>query len=74
MPEKLSYTVAQAAQATGLSRATIFNLFNQGKLTRLKVGARTLIGADDLRRFLTSCEARDEDQYERKLDEYLRSD
>lgn len=55
MQERLSYTVAEAAKTTGLSRATIFNLLNEGRLTRLKVGARTLIGADDLRQFLVSC-------------------
>ena len=56
MQERLSYTVAEAAKTTGLSRATIFNLLNEGRLTRLKVGARTLIGADDLCRFLVSCQ------------------
>ena len=48
----LTHTVTQAMQASGLSRTTLYNLMASGKLDARKVGGRTLIMADSLRRFL----------------------
>lgn len=52
--QKLSYTPAQAAEITGLSRGTIFNLLKSGELTRIKVGKRTLIRAQELADYLNN--------------------
>ena len=45
-------SVTEAIDYTRLSRPTIFNLMRDGKLTRLKVGGRTLIAKSDLDRLL----------------------
>ena len=50
--EKLAYTVAEAAQATGLSRATLFRQMADDALPSRMVCGRRLIMADDLRTFL----------------------
>lgn len=42
------YTVADAVQAFGLSRSTLFALMAANRLTRHKVGKRTLIPAASL--------------------------
>lgn len=42
---KLTYSIAEAKQATGLSRSTIYNLLQQGRLVSIKVGRRRLITA-----------------------------
>jgi excisionase family DNA binding protein len=46
---RLALSVKEAAQACGLSRATIYRLIADGKLATLKIGARRLvpIGAID---------------------------
>jgi excisionase family DNA binding protein len=41
--EKLAYRVDEAAQVTGLSKATLYRLVERGELHTIKVGARTLI-------------------------------
>lgn len=40
---RLVYSIQEAAQACGLSRATIYRLIAAGKLTTVKVGARRLV-------------------------------
>ena len=39
---------AKAAEMTGLCRATIYNLIDQGKLRRSKIGRATRIPVSDL--------------------------
>lgn len=52
MPEakpKLAYTINEAAMATGISREKLYLLRREGELAMFKIGARTLIRADELR-------------------------
>lgn len=41
--EKLSYSIAEAEAATGLSRAFLYRLMQAGKLRYSKIGARRII-------------------------------
>jgi excisionase family DNA binding protein len=47
--QPLAYTLTDAAAVTGLSLRTIYNLIDDGKLTRIHVGRRALITAESLR-------------------------
>jgi excisionase family DNA binding protein len=53
----LAYSILDAARASGLGRSTLYELIAAGKIEARKVGARTLIPADSLRRFITSLPA-----------------
>jgi excisionase family DNA binding protein len=46
--EKLSYTIGQAAEALGLSRATLYKMIRRGELRTFSWCGRTLIRADVL--------------------------
>ncbi len=48
----VTITVQQAVAISGLSRATIYNLFNQGALKPRKYGTRTLIIYSEFAAFL----------------------
>lgn len=50
--EKLAYSISQAAEASSLSRSTLYMAMEEGRLRFIKVKARRLILADDLRAFL----------------------
>ena len=50
--EKLAYSITQAAQASSLSRSTLYIAMQEGLLRFIKVKARRLILVDDLRAFL----------------------
>lgn len=52
MSEKLSYTVKEAASATGVSVATIWRALQSGDLQKIKWGGRTLIPAQSLESLL----------------------
>ena len=52
MTEKLTVTIAQACELTGLGRSTIYRLFDDGSLPRLKAGKRTLIRVSDLEAYI----------------------
>ncbi|KQZ92263.1 hypothetical protein ASD64_19375 [Mesorhizobium sp. Root157] len=52
--QRLTVTVPEARQLTGLSRTTLYKLFNQGKLTPRKAGKRTLILVSELEAFVNS--------------------
>lgn len=54
MTKTLTVTIPRACQLTGLGRSTIYRLFDDGKLQRLKSGTRTLIKMDDLERYIES--------------------
>jgi len=54
MTDKITVTIPQACSITGLGRSTIYRLFDDGKLKRLKVGTRTLIRVGDLERYIDS--------------------
>ena len=40
---RLVYSIREAAQATGLSLATLYRLISDGRLKTVKIGARRLI-------------------------------
>jgi excisionase family DNA binding protein len=48
--DRRALSIEEAAKTCGLSRATIYRLLNNGKLTTIKVGARRLVpvGAIDV--------------------------
>ena len=48
-PEPLSYTIEGAMRATGIGRSKIYELIGEGRISRFKLGRRTLIRADSLR-------------------------
>ena len=54
MTRTLTVTIPQACELTGLGRSTIYRLFDDGKLQRLKAGTRTLIKMDDLEGYIES--------------------
>jgi excisionase family DNA binding protein len=47
-----AYTIAEACAIAGIRRTTLYKNIRAGQLRAIKVGARTLILADDLRRWL----------------------
>lgn len=51
-PEKLAYTVQEAVKATGVSKSALYEDVAAGKLELRKRGTRTLILADELRRYV----------------------
>jgi excisionase family DNA binding protein len=53
----LAYTILDAAKASGLGRTTIYELISNGKIEARKAGARTLIPAESLRRYLDNLPA-----------------
>ena len=50
--ETLSYSIPGAVAASGLSRSTLYNLVNAGKLRIVRIGRRSVIPASDLRRLV----------------------
>lgn len=56
-PEKLAYTVPEALAAIGIGRTNLYKLAGEGKLALRKVGGRTLVTADSLRRLIDEAEA-----------------
>jgi len=54
MNKPLTVTIPQACKLTGLGRSTIYRLFDDGKIQRLKAGSRTLIKMDDLEAYIES--------------------
>lgn len=52
--DKLAYTVEEAVEASGHSRAVLYRKHQAGEITMKKAGRRTLIPASDLRRLIDS--------------------
>jgi excisionase family DNA binding protein len=48
----LAFTLSEASAQSGLSVSTLRRLAKRGKLHLLRVGGRTLVGGDSLRRLL----------------------
>lgn len=55
--EKLAYTIAEAVDATGLSRDTLYRRHRDGAITMRKVVGRTIIPASDLKRLIEDAPA-----------------
>lgn len=53
-PQRLSYTIEQAQEATGLGRTSIYKEISNGKLDARKAGRRTLITAASVQAFVAS--------------------
>lgn len=56
MTDKLAYSPAEAAQALGLSRPTIYQLMRRTNFPHFKVGTRTLVPAEGLRAWIQAQE------------------
>ncbi|MGB3832313.1 MAG: helix-turn-helix domain-containing protein [Mesorhizobium sp.] len=54
---KLSVTIPEAVEMTGIGRSTLYRLFVEGKLTPRKSGKRTLILVSDLEAFIKNLPA-----------------
>ena len=50
----LAYSINDAANKLGLGRTTIYELFDGGKLSYVKIGKRRLVEHSELVRFLTA--------------------
>lgn len=48
----ITYTIANATRATGLSRSTLYNLMKAKRLPYIKVGKRTLLKISDIETLL----------------------
>jgi excisionase family DNA binding protein len=51
---KLAYQINEAAQASGLSRSTLYQLIKTGELKSVKAAGRRLVLRNDLEAFLAS--------------------
>jgi excisionase family DNA binding protein len=51
-PDRLAYSVNEAARITGLSRDLLYDQMRQGNLTYIKIGRRRLITRHHLEQFL----------------------
>ena len=51
-PERLAYSVDEAARLTGLSRDLLYDQMRRGNLAYIKVGRRRLITRQHLQQFL----------------------
>lgn len=52
MSDPLAYSVPAAAKAIGVSKNTVWSLLRGKELRSFKLGARTLIRAEELRAFV----------------------
>jgi excisionase family DNA binding protein len=57
-PERRALSVVEAAQTCGLSRATLYRLIANGKLTTLKIGARRLVRPEAIEELLNAGSAK----------------
>ena len=48
------YSVPETVQRLRISRAGVYNLFQSGDLPSVKIGARRVVRAGDLRKYLES--------------------
>lgn len=58
-PDRLAYTVPQAAKAIGVSVSTLWRRHAEGEIAFIKWHGRTLVRRAELERVLDSLEARD---------------
>lgn len=52
MTERLAYSINETANTLSLGRTSIYSLINEGKLEAFKLGRRTLVKADSIRRLI----------------------
>ena len=51
---KISVTIREAVQLTGIGRSSLYELFREGKIQPRKSGKRTLIILEELKRYIES--------------------
>lgn len=56
-PDALAFTILDGCRVAGISRATVYRLFDEGKLRRVKVRNRSLIDGDSLRALISGVAA-----------------
>jgi len=54
MSERLAYPIEEAAEQLSISRSQLYALEKEGRITFTKIGRRSVVRADELRRFLES--------------------
>ena len=52
--EKISVTIADAVQISGICRSRIYELIAAEEIKSYRIGRRRLIDVEDLRRFITA--------------------
>ena len=55
--DKVAYRINEAVAATGVPRSTLYEEIRSGRLRTRKLGARTLIMAEDLHAWLAQLES-----------------
>lgn len=55
--KKLTYSAEEVAELFGISRSAVFDLFRTGQIKRSKILTRTVVTADEVRRFYSSLAA-----------------
>lgn len=50
--ERIACSVMEAAKALGVSRGSIYNWINEGRIQTVKVGGRRLVKIDSIRRLV----------------------
>ena len=55
--EKLAYSIPEAVRATSISRSSLYEAIADGRLIARKIGSRTIIATDELRKFIASLPA-----------------
>ena len=65
MNTPLAYSIAEASEASRIGRTSIYEAINSRELIARKNGRRTVILADDLRRWLQSLPVTSSDSSER---------
>ena len=53
---KISLSITEAAKAIGVSRTSIYELINAGKIKSIKIGARRLVPVKNIHEFIETCE------------------
>ncbi|WP_162931694.1 helix-turn-helix domain-containing protein [Mesorhizobium sp. DCY119] len=54
---KISVTIPEAVQMTGIGRSSLYTLFREGKIQPRKSGKRTLLLVEDLKRYVENLPA-----------------
>lgn len=57
MAQRLAHTIPQAAEIANTGRTTLYEQIKKKRLRVVKIGRKTLIRDDELRRWLAQCEA-----------------
>jgi excisionase family DNA binding protein len=55
--EKVAASIREAGEALSLSRSRIYELLDEGRLQRVKIGRRTLIPVESIRRLVEEADA-----------------